>query len=47
MAPLWLLINVSGLVVTAVFSQSITDFGSPPPLPEKGTFLLADIWKLK
>ena len=43
MAPFWLLITLSGLVVIPVFSQN----GDPPPLPTKGTFLLVNIGKLK
>ena len=52
MAPAWLVITVSGLVATAVFSQTLNpnDFADPPPLPEKGiiiTFLHLIISSLK
>ena len=41
MAYLWLFGTVSGLTVTAVFSQNpSTNFADPPPLPAAGTFLL-------
>ena len=43
MAPIWLLITLSGLVVTTVFSQN----GDPPPRPTKGAFLIVNIGKLK
>ena len=33
----WLLAALSGLVMTTVMSQSVKNFGCPPPLPSKGT----------
>ena len=46
MSPLQLLVALSGLSVTIVTGQySYYDFADPPPLPAKGTFLLACMHK--
>ena len=46
MSPLQLLVALSGLSVTIVTGQySYYDFADPPPLPAKGTFLLASMHK--
>ena len=47
MAPVWLVVAVSGLVVTAVFSQDPNAFGEvPTSFPEAGTFLLVSMSNL-
>ena len=35
-----LMAAVSGLVMTTVMSQSENNFGSPPPLPSKGMYVV-------
>ena len=42
MVPLWLFLTVSGLAVTAVFSEittNVTAFANPPPLPATGMYM--------
>ena len=48
MDPVWLLVAVSGFVVTSVISQNEdpTAFAAPPPLPATGTFLLVSMSNL-
>ena len=43
MSSLQLFVALFGLAVIVVFGQTLNpkqDFANPPPLPEKGTFLL-------
>ena len=45
MWPLHLLVALSGLAMTVVLGQSLEqNLADPPPLPEKGMFLLLSIY---
>ena len=43
MSPFQLFVALSGLAVTVVLGQNELDFGDPPPLPAKGTFLFVNM----